>query len=347
MCGRGAQTDDEDEIAQHEQVNAVQVQGGAGGGGGGAGGGGGGLIATTTTTSKSSSSSSSSSAAPTISSSSSSNPTTSSNPSPTKSTTTTKTGGYRPCANAAPGRNLPMIVMENGQRILKFAIWGLIPSSTSKKNTRSDLDFWKMSNARADNLPFLHRALVETKRCVIPLQGWYEWENRIELGKKVKQPYFVTSEKDGGYVMLAGIYDTWQSSDHEDEKPLCTFSIVTTDSSKPLTWLHDRMPVVLQNQDDINAWLDPTKPFNQVRHLLRSADSGLRWWPVTVEIGKLTYQDFNAKKPIDIAKARGGSSLDKFFTITKRIKVEGDNSSSSNNNSNSKDDDVVGGGSGT
>lgn len=41
------------------------------------------------------------------------------------------------------------------------------------------------------------------------------------------------------------------------ERPLWSFSIVTTPAGKDYEWLHDRQPVILLSEDDVAKWLDP------------------------------------------------------------------------------------------
>lgn len=38
--------------------------------------------------------------------------------------------------------------------------------------------------------------------------------------------------------------------------PLATFTILTTTPSKDISWLHDRMPCVLNSWEEIERWLD-------------------------------------------------------------------------------------------
>jgi putative SOS response-associated peptidase YedK len=38
--------------------------------------------------------------------------------------------------------------------------------------------------------------------------------------------------------------------------PLATYTILTTSPAKDISWLHDRMPCVLTNWEDIARWLD-------------------------------------------------------------------------------------------
>ena len=125
----------------------------------------------------------------------------------------------------------------------------------------------------------------------------------------MKQPYFVCNAQDKALVLAAGIYDVWHSSDGME---LTSFAIITVDGASSFQWLHDRMPAFLQSEREVDEWLS-AKPFSDVRRLLRPQEQGLRWWPVTDKIGKLGYQGEDATKPVEIAKLRGGSSIDKFF----------------------------------
>jgi putative SOS response-associated peptidase YedK len=55
-------------------------------------------------------------------------------------------------------------------------------------------------------------------------------------------------------------------------EPLYTFCIVTTSSSKQLSFLHDRMPVVLSSQDDIELWLGPSDWSKDLARLIRPCE---------------------------------------------------------------------------
>lgn len=54
-------------------------------------------------------------------------------------------------------------------------------------------------------------------------------------------------------MICAGLYDVWHGPDDE---VLYTYTILTTDASKKLEWLHDRMPLILRNQDAQKLWLN-------------------------------------------------------------------------------------------
>jgi putative SOS response-associated peptidase YedK len=82
--------------------------------------------------------------------------------------------------------------------------WGLIPSYT-KPNEK--LDFFRMFNARIETVPEkpVFRRLVARKRCVVLLDGFYEWTTDQF---KQKQPYYI--HLSGRPMKMAGLYDVWK-----------------------------------------------------------------------------------------------------------------------------------------
>jgi putative SOS response-associated peptidase YedK len=77
-----------------------------------------------------------------------------------------------------------------------------------------------MFNAREDNLFNVHTRLLQSNRCVVPLEGFFEW-NQDSTGKK--QPYLVSS-KNKTQLAVAGVWDEWQDG---DGRCLRTFSLIT------------------------------------------------------------------------------------------------------------------------
>jgi putative SOS response-associated peptidase YedK len=54
-------------------------------------------------------------------------------------------------------------------------------------------------------------------------------------------------------MLFAGLWDV-VTLEGETE-PLYTFTIITTSAAKKYEWLHDRQPVILHNQRDVDVWL--------------------------------------------------------------------------------------------
>ena len=57
------------------------------------------------------------------------------------------------------------------------------------------------------------------------------------------------------------LYDNARSPG--DKYPIYTFTIITTSSSEQLSFLHDRMPVIIESEKDVDLWLDPTKGWSK------------------------------------------------------------------------------------
>ncbi len=146
-----------------------------------------------------------------------------------------------PNYNAAPGQNLPVVVRIEGGNNLDIMRWGLVPHWS-----KDDKIGYKMINARSETLlekaSFKHP--FKSKRCLVPISGFYEWKR---LDEKHKIPYFIHF-KDQPIISLAGIYDYW--TEPVTNQTLTTFSIITTEANKEMRSLHDRMPVIIEPKDE-------------------------------------------------------------------------------------------------
>ncbi|EST51840.1 hypothetical protein T458_26120 [Brevibacillus panacihumi W25] len=149
-----------------------------------------------------------------------------------------------PRYNIAPGQNIPAIIEDKGQRRIGQLRWGLVPSWASDAKGG-----YKMINARAETLTEkpAFRRLFERKRCLIPADGFYEWQQ----GPKGKRPMRIMM-RSGEPFAFAGLYDTWTCADGQK---LHTCTIITTRPNSVVADIHDRMPVILKQEDE-SFWLD-------------------------------------------------------------------------------------------
>ncbi len=174
-----------------------------------------------------------------------------------------QTDDLPPSWNTAPTDPAYAVARHDGRRVLTRFQWGLVPwfSRDAKGGAR-------MINARAETVR-TSKAFAdsfERKRCLIPADGFYEWEK----AGKVRLPWFV-HRTDGNPMAFAGLWASWRDRNAPDRPRLLTCTIITTDANDRLASLHDRMPVVLE-RDAWDAWLDPDADLDELEGLLRPAD---------------------------------------------------------------------------
>ncbi len=136
---------------------------------------------------------------------------------------------------------LPIITNHRPDAI-EMAQWGLIPSWTKNASAAADIAN-KTLNARADTIfekPSF-RSAISQRRALLPVDGFVEWRHEDTY----KQPYLVHSAN-GGLLTLGCIWEDW--TDRSSGEVLRTFSIVTTDANRLMSYVHNnklRMPVVI------------------------------------------------------------------------------------------------------
>jgi putative SOS response-associated peptidase YedK len=155
-----------------------------------------------------------------------------------------------PRYNIAPSQDAAVIRMTpTGKRELILAQFGLVPHWADDPKVG-----YKMINARGetvDRLPSFRDA-YRKRRCLIPADGFFEWQAVDAAGKAPKQPYAIR-RVDKMPFAFAGIHEHWRS--REGGRSIESFAIVTTEANRTLAPLHPRMPVVL-DRDAGERWLD-------------------------------------------------------------------------------------------
>lgn len=109
------------------------------------------------------------------------------------------------------------------------------------------------------------------------------------------------------------------------EEKLYTYTIITTSSNKQLNFLHDRMPVILDNgSDDLRTWLDPSRSSwsEELQGLLQPFKGELEVYSVSQEVGKVGNN--SPSFIIPVASSENKSNIANFF-------VKGESKASSKN----------------
>ena len=150
----------------------------------------------------------------------------------------------KPSWNVAPTDRVYAVAEHDGSRLLGAFRWGLIPWFAKDPKIGS-----RHINARAETAASAasFKDSFARKRCLIPADGFYEWE-KLESGGKL--PHFI-HHGDGTPLALAGLWSSWKAPDGER---LTSCTIITTRPNELVGPIHDRMPVILP-RESWDRWL--------------------------------------------------------------------------------------------
>lgn len=180
-----------------------------------------------------------------------------------------------PNYNIAPSTFQPIVRQQrdSDEREMVLARWGMIPFfATSLADYKGISTF--LAKAETLSTSPTWKGPLQSRRCLVPADGFYEWKVLDDSRKPKKQPYAI-SLTDGEPMAFAGLWDAWKepkSSPQSVDKWLQSFSIVTTEANEIMSQIHTRMPVILP-QRDWAEWLDRDSLRPAPLHLLRPYDS--------------------------------------------------------------------------
>lgn len=129
-----------------------------------------------------------------------------------------------------PTNLVPVLIAENNEIAPEAAIWGF-PNFKGKG---------VIINARAEGAAEkrMFSKPLATMRCVVPSTGFYEWDKQKNK--------FLFSESENDLLYMAGIINIFQNERR--------FVILTTGANDSVKEIHNRMPVILK-QDEIYKYL--------------------------------------------------------------------------------------------
>jgi putative SOS response-associated peptidase YedK len=149
-----------------------------------------------------------------------------------------------PRYNIAPGEMVGSIVSGLPGNTLSVFKWGLIPSSSQDGSN-------PLINTRIESLGQQRhlKEPLEQRRCLIPVDGFYEWRGR-------RSPFYF-QRRDRDLFAFAGVWDEWRRPDDPLGVPVRTLTILTTEADDLVSPIHDRMPVIMPQENE-RLWLDPS-----------------------------------------------------------------------------------------
>ncbi|XP_025908413.1 embryonic stem cell-specific 5-hydroxymethylcytosine-binding protein, partial [Nothoprocta perdicaria] len=232
------------------------------------------------------------------------------------------------CFNRGPRSRGPVLLSgrhlrqdaDSSEQVLTTMRWGLIPS-WFKKDDPSKMPF-NTSNCRSDTMltkSSYKGPLLQGKRCVVLADGFYEWQQQ-DGGK---QPYFIyfpqttnetvpggsqcteadeTEEEDEwkGWrpLTMAGIFDCWEPPGGGDA--LYTYTIITVDASKDVSFIHHRMPAILDGEEAVRKWLDFAEVPTQEAVKLIQPTENVVFHPVSTIVNSVRNDSPECLAPIEL-----------------------------------------------
>lgn len=177
--------------------------------------------------------------------------------------------GLIPHFNIAPTGMLVTVQVGATTWETRMRRWGLIPSWAKDPGIGA-----KTFNARAETVAEKpsFRGAFKSRRCLIPVDGFYEW---LTSGK-TKTPFYISHVDPKEMLVFAGLFETWRGSQEEIQS--CT--IITTEANAFMRELHHRMPVVLSPRA-WDQWLSNiTSPVDLLALLQPAQEDLLQGWQV-------------------------------------------------------------------
>lgn len=195
--------------------------------------------------------------------------------------------------NVAPGQFMPVILNKDGEPELEVMKWGLVPVWAKDLNIG-----YKLINARDDTIfsKPVWRNIILRQRCLIPADGFYEWQKVSVASKEQKRPFYIKPKHDDLFS-FAGVWDTYKDIEGLE---LRTYSIITTSPNKEMANVHNRMPVILHQADEA-SWLEPSVQTKEnLEHFLRPyEDDSLEMYEVSRDVNNIRNNNIELVYSID------------------------------------------------
>ena len=166
--------------------------------------------------------------------------------------------------NIVPTSEIP-IVIDN--KIIG-AKWGFYPTWLKKMK-----DSKPLINARLETIleKKTFKTPFEKRRCLVLMSGWYEWKQ--EGDNKIPYAFYKSKYEP---IKVAGIYS------YRSDKTI-EACILTKNATDELKNIHERMPVVLDN-DVINNWIDKEIDINLLLEKLSYESKNIKYHRVDVAV---------------------------------------------------------------
>ncbi len=191
-----------------------------------------------------------------------------------------------PNYNIAPTNMCPVIINQDKRHFHIFR-WGLIPFWAKDPKIGAS-----MINARVETVfekPAFRQA-VKSRRCLVPLDGFYEWKR----SGAAKMPYRI-QVTDTDIFAVAGLWEEWHQP---GGTPVFSFTMLTTEANEFMQHIHDRMPVILKREHE-SLWLDDEiSPIELIKQIPPYPSENLKAYRVSEKVNNVRNNDPSLILPV-------------------------------------------------
>ena len=194
---------------------------------------------------------------------------------------------WRPSYNVCPMTMQAIILQDDKSRRLGLTRWGW---------KRQFLKNRPMINARGEDIlaektKMFTKALRE-RRCVIPAASFYEWKR--DANDKPITPFAIGMREQPIFAM-GGLWE----NENEEGSVLAAHLVLTVQPNSVMAPIHDREPMILRTQADVDRWLNPASTIADIADLLVPVPSeDLHAWRVSKAVNSIKNKGPELKEPV-------------------------------------------------
>lgn len=201
---------------------------------------------------------------------------------------------FAPSFNVAPGRNIPVLRVHEGETEGVMLHWGLIPDWAEGDPAKGQIA--TCSAAELSRSRFTAGAWERQQRCILPAAGFYAWQL---TPARYCQPYFVYPAGRPLFA-IAALWDRTETEEGDDVIESCSWITVASNSLlRDVNNTTASMPAILERKD-YDEWLHGTP--EQAASVLRTLDAQvMRAHPISPRVNALRYDDPALISPVEPA----------------------------------------------
>jgi putative SOS response-associated peptidase YedK len=191
--------------------------------------------------------------------------------------------------NVAPAQSVPIVRMHDGESEAVMMRWGFVPSPVKDPVTRLGASL--VSSRVLQNSKDFGKAWLHGQRCIVPVAGFYVWQQAPE---GFRQPFYVRLVN----RTVFGVGAVWARAVTLDDDVIESCALVMVSANRLMAEIDNvgkRMPAIL-TREHYESWLSGTP--DEARELLKTYPSSrMVSHAVSPRVNFLKYDDPSLIRP--------------------------------------------------